>query len=655
MRGAARLGGRSFRPPENIRRGLDPLEFIENAPSFSDLDVAPRLEPINDEWSISDPFEAVDPRDCAKHPASPYCENDLFRFGPPIGFDVDIRINGCTICVYIYPVVGFMRLTPTVVCRRDPNCDEDRDEDRDRDRDRDFGRPPRLNENVQPDAYKSLQCAFRERNINIETNDNNDAAERELRERASGFVDTRGVITEVRNVKFITVTRTSILTNRFLTQDQNESGCFDSLSSPFGVYNSERQRIVGQFVFYKFGDTVTSTNVIVTGEERDKSTDLITGNINFTNWRPLSYVAPFSTWKPSECCGMQKRPTIKPPPPLPPPFGRDDDRKRTRDRRGCDQVCCNSCNDSKENTDELLREIRAIKKALGTGELDKAKNAAVGIGDNSVTGLLNKVARRIGLDSYPIEVPESLLQGQGDKIVRLQSNAEVLYWLIGQVDALVGQFPIDIDVKDIDPLKAGDQKKTIVLPNIAEAIAEMYGLTIKNSVNQEVELNMLLRLAAEVIATKNAAVVTQDYARANANFLGYKANYKPRELIYNFDFNSVNLDPRSKEPIIMEKLLKTVKGYVQGWQLEDKETVVGFLQKLMFSAGIIKAVFFRGKGNQKELRREINSMSSDEAKQDKKFDEFIKEMNDPNSKYNRTTQEKPEIKQEPDTNPKESK
>ena len=339
-------------------------------------------------------------------------------------------------------------------------------------------------------------------------------------------------------------------------------------------------------------------------------------------------------------------------------------------------MCCNSCNDAADNTAKLIKEIREIKKILdpkilksledlkkgnedlkkvvGTGKLQKALNAAVGIGDDSLTGIVSSLHRRLGVDNYPITVPNSLLEGYGDKDMKLESNAEFLTWLTYQFDGLVGQFPVDIEIKDIDPLTEGDQKKTVSLPNISEAIAEIYGLTIKNSVNQEVELNMLLRMAAEIIATKNAAVVTQDYSRANANFLGYKANYKPRELTYNFDFTGANLDPKSKEPIVLEKLLKTVTGYVQGWQLEDKETVVGFLQKLMFSAGIIKAVFFRGKGQQKELKREIESMANDEKAQEQRFEDFIKEINDPNSKFNKDSQDKPQIKDEtpPETKPK---
>lgn len=654
MRGAASIGGRSFRPPANTgRRGVDPLDVVENFPSFNELETAPTLTPINDEWSISDPFEPVNPRDCSKYPASPYCEDDVLAIGPPVGFEVDIRSNNCTTCVYIYPVVGWMRLTPTVICRRDPNC---RDEQAPPViRRNNFKRPDRLNENVQPDAYKSPQCAIRESQINRYFNWYNDASQQNLSELTSSRQINQGTKIERRSVTIDTEESTRKIAFYTYTLEEIDSGCYDYLFAPFPVIGDNNQPIFGASVFYKMGDIAIGKTAIVRGEERYIYSNALTGEVDrITPWNSYIAAVPFGSWQPAACCGMPKRPAIKPPPPSPPPFGRDDDRQKKK--KGGDDMCCNECRDSKENTDKLLKEIKEIKKALGTGKLEKALNAAVGIGDDSVTGLLNKVAKRIGIDSYPIEVPEALLQGQGDKVIKLQSNAEFLYWIVTQVDGLVGQFPVDIEIKDIDPLKAGDQKKTIVLPNIAEAIAEIYGLTIKNSVNQEVELNMLLRLAAETIATKNAAVVTQDYARANANFLGYKANYKPRELQYNFDFSGANLDPRAKQPIVLENLLKTVTGYVQGWQLEDEETVVGFLQKLMFSAGIIKSVFFRGKGNQKELNRELNSMTQDEKAQQSRFEAFIKEINDPNSKYNKGSEDKPEIKDEtPPDKPKGAK
>jgi hypothetical protein len=618
MRGAARIGGRAFRIPsaKEAREGFNPLEALD---LVGDLPVAPVLEPINDEWSWSIGADPADPRDCARYPASPYCGEIPLEFGKPFSFTPEIKTNGCETCFYLYPVILWLKVTPQIICKRDPNCDVPKPT-----LNKDpitKNRPKRFDENPQANQYKSPECAFREKIINQYYNWLNDEVERSLSE----IPDDDDVGYDYRdfNVKAVGTIRMTSGTGVIVDSTSLEQHLFYS----FPIPNTNL------YVYHFMGDLHERTGMVKTFERKEKGSpnagwEKISRGYFFVNWRPI-------------CPNARQEPPILPPPPIPNPIlGGNQRGKRGK------KMCCNECTDAKDNTERLLKELKEIKKVLGTGKLEKALNAAVGIGDDSITTIVNLIAKRLGTSAYPIEVPQSLLQGLGDGTQKMESNAEFLHWLTYQIDSLVGQFPIDIEVKDIDPLKEGDQKKTIQLPNISEAIAEMYGLTIKSSVNQEVELNMLLRLAAETIATKNAAIVAQDYSRANATFLGYKANYKPRELQYNFDFTGASLDPRSKEPIVLEKLLKTVKGYVQGWEIADKETVVGFLQKLMFSAGIIKAVFFRGKGQQKELNREISAMTADESAQEDKFAAFIKEINDPNSRFNRNAQDKPEIKDE---------
>ena len=626
MRGAARIGGRAFRIPsaKEAREGFNPLEALD---LVGDLPVAPVLEPINDEWSWSIGADPADPRDCARYPASPYC-GELPVSVTPFGFEPEIKTNGCETCVYVYPVILWLKVTPQIICKRDPNCDVPKPS---LNRDELTKRAPKpFDENVQPSAYKSPECALRERITNYYYNQQNALAMAALLAPFEG-----GEVYEFRGMEI------RYLYTLNLTAGKGE--IVDSVSlelhlgNPISVYDTD------QYIYHYVGDLQQRIVFQRYAERRSR-----TGN---GEWEVVTSSVDLKNWKPIPCPDMPRPPKVYPPPPIPsfwsdPFFFNNRERQNRKQKGGKGGMCCNECTDSKENTEKLLKELKQIKKILGNGKLEKALNAAVGIGDGDLTTIVNLVAKRLGTSAYPMEVPQSLLQGFGDKTQKIDSNAEFLHWLTYQLDGLVGQFPINIEVKDIDPLKEGDQKKTIQLPNIAEAIAEMYGLTIKNSVNQEVELNMLLRLAAETIATKNAAIVAQDYSRANATFLGYKANFKPRELQYNFDFTGASLDPRSKEPIVLEKLLKTVTGYVQGWEIADKETVVGFLQKLMFSAGIIKAVFFRGKGQQKELNREISAMTADQTAQEDRFEAFIKEINDPNSRFNKNAQDKPQIKDE---------
>ncbi|MFM7885247.1 MAG: hypothetical protein ACKPCM_00810 [Pseudanabaena sp.] len=120
MRGAGRIGGKNWKlpPPKEGGGSFNPFDL----PTFGDLPVPPTLEPINDDWSISNFNEPVDPRDCSKYPASPYCGENPFSFGSPVGFDIEFRSNGCETCMYVYPVVAWLKLTPTIVCYSDPSC-----------------------------------------------------------------------------------------------------------------------------------------------------------------------------------------------------------------------------------------------------------------------------------------------------------------------------------------------------------------------------------------------------------------------------------------------------------------------------------------------------------------------------------------------------
>jgi len=72
---------------------------------------------------------------------------------------------------------------------------------------------------------------------------------------------------------------------------------------------------------------------------------------------------------------------------------------------------------------------------------------------------------------------------------------------------------------------------------------------------------------------------------------------------------------------------------------------VGFLQKLMFAAGIIKAVFFRGKKRLKTFNDELTRMATDAKEGAANWDKFVRDIEDPNSDFNKDASEKPEIKE----------
>jgi hypothetical protein len=232
---------------------------------------------------------------------------------------------------------------------------------------------------------------------------------------------------------------------------------------------------------------------------------------------------------------------------------------------------------------------------------------------------------RTGIHEFPTQVSETMSSySDGQPEVSIYNLSNYLAWFIRQFDLLVGQFPIEIEIEDTDPATKGNQTKRVELPNLSEALAELYGVGLSGSINADLAINFLMRLSAEVMATKNSSLITQDYAKANASFLGYRGNPMKREVDY--AFNPAKLDS-------LEDFLQNTKGNIVGWGEDDKETVVAFLQRLMFAAGIIKAAYMRNSKQLDRLKAEMKSLFEN-PEDDEEWKKFIATINDPASPFN---------------------
>lgn len=241
-----------------------------------------------------------------------------------------------------------------------------------------------------------------------------------------------------------------------------------------------------------------------------------------------------------------------------------------------------------------------------------------------------------GLHNLPNDVPKTLLTIGDDKDkLTIQSSLEYLDWFVDQVDSLLGEWPIKIDIEDADPIKGGKQKQEILLPNIGEAVAEMWGLIRETVASNDVNQAILTRMVPELMAVKNAAIVTQDHARATSAYLGYRGNTKKRKVSCNFDLHNLSS---------IEGMLKSREMYIVGWENQDKTTVAEYLEKLMFSAGIIKQVFFRKTqemGKLSDIARNLGI--GKDGNFDDDWEEFLKTLTTPTSNFNKDAIPKPKV------------
>lgn len=231
----------------------------------------------------------------------------------------------------------------------------------------------------------------------------------------------------------------------------------------------------------------------------------------------------------------------------------------------------------------------------------------------------------LGKPSFPMKLQPNLLSYYDDQPpIEINTFADLFAWYISQFDSLIGEFPIKIDIKDVDPSKEGDQSKSMEFANISEILAEIMGLLTMDTVNSDILINMCTRIAAETVGAKNAALIAQDYAKANADYLGYKGNIKKREIQYSFDVSDLSR---------LDKLLQNSEQRIMGWENQDKNSVADYLAKLMFSAQIIKAVYFK-KSADGLVNTAKNFVDKPAKDDDSEWTKFLHDINNPDSQFN---------------------
>ncbi len=143
---------------------------------------------------------------------------------------------------------------------------------------------------------------------------------------------------------------------------------------------------------------------------------------------------------------------------------------------------------------------------------------------------VDKLSKIVGVDEYPASLPASLISKDEGFLGNLIPNAnkeipnltQFLAWYVERFDEIMGQWEIPIEIKDSDPSKPGDQPLGVKLPNMAEAIAEIFTLALQTNLNSETLLNFAVRTAAETVTDKQQNFITYKLLQSMAEWAGYK-------------------------------------------------------------------------------------------------------------------------------------
>lgn len=271
--------------------------------------------------------------------------------------------------------------------------------------------------------------------------------------------------------------------------------------------------------------------------------------------------------------------------------------------------------------------------------------------------LLRLIAKRLGTGDYPFAVPQSLLADRGNGQQKLESLSEVFHWFIKQFDAVVGQFPIEIEIKDTDPTKQGDQKEKMTIPNLAEGIAELAGMGLGTNINTNTLINIGIRSMIEAGSAKIEALKGKYISQAIADYLAFDAEETKTNVSLMFTPGKFDLDD-----ILVEQEQK-----IPLYNYKDDRDFKGEMAELLFAAAIIRSVHYKKvdplgdvKGDLlnrfKDLLKQVqekDERGSDTVKSD--FSDFIKQVEegfintpgvgDALNPYGRNFEQRPKIRE----------
>jgi hypothetical protein len=266
---------------------------------------------------------------------------------------------------------------------------------------------------------------------------------------------------------------------------------------------------------------------------------------------------------------------------------------------------------------------------------------------------LGEIGKVLGIDAFPGEVPKSLLasSGMGDsalesiwgvvvdsadavsklnKGVEIKNYAELFMWYINQFDALIGQFPVEIEIEDTDVMKEGDQTKIIKIANIAEGIREIYGANVIESLMIDGNFNILMRLIPEITRIRQECIITGDVLQACREFLGFK--HKEVEATIN---NNFNITADLAKITDLYKFLEPNESKYKTIEFDGKESVLDYLLRLMYSASLSKASILKDFQSVKDFfDKEAERQENLDKEQEEDWKQFKDEINNPESAFN---------------------
>lgn len=228
----------------------------------------------------------------------------------------------------------------------------------------------------------------------------------------------------------------------------------------------------------------------------------------------------------------------------------------------------------------------------------------------ALAATVQDIADAVGVNAFPISVPASINQCDQRAGRSLNNLAESQLWQVEQLDSVMGQWCNVIDIE------TPDGTKQVEVKDMSDAISEILGMLAAQAISGGITQNVAVRTLIEAGATKQQSFLAHQYAKGNAEFLGYQGQRQRTEM------------PMAFAPgnDLLGGLLDHKNIPIQGWKNTDSRDLNAVLQELLQAAAIIRAVYWRRLDPDGDIEGQVADIITRQAN----FPEGVRPEPDPN-------------------------
>jgi hypothetical protein len=222
-------------------------------------------------------------------------------------------------------------------------------------------------------------------------------------------------------------------------------------------------------------------------------------------------------------------------------------------------------------TPEYKPETPAKTPTPPTGEGDKCCKSH---GDD-----LAVIKKILGISEFPANLP--ILTG--DEFKSINNIPQLILWVVQNIDAVTGLFPIKIEA-----LQGSGSKATLELENMSHAIQELFAMCLTIAQDCDAGVNIGARIATEIINTKVKATQGNELLQALIKWTGIAIAPTPKTIKLNFTPSAAGANNKLENDEMEEFLKPSEKMYV-GNECAEKDQLLPIVNRVLQNTEISRA------------------------------------------------------------------